>query len=155
MRFQTLLIVGLALVLSACAEKKEATPAPVKDAEMPAAVQEAEKPAAEGAPVATDSFIRHMHYHARQLERINVALAAGDLDAAQTPAYWLAAHERLEGAADDWEPYINEMRDAARAVSEAPDLDTARAATDRIAESCEGCHAHASVEIPTLVLQDE
>lgn len=146
MRLHTLLIIGFALGLSACAEKKQATPAPVKDAEMPVA---------EDAPVATDAFIKHMHYHARQLERINVALAAGNLDAAQTPAYWLAAHERLEGAADDWQPYIDEMRNAARAVSEAPDLVTARAATQRISESCADCHAHAGVEISTLVLIDE
>lgn len=146
MKLHTLLMVGLVLGVAGCAEKKQAAPAPVTEAEMPVA---------EEAPAATDSFIRHMHYHARQLERINTALAAGDLDAAQTPAYWLAAHNRLEGAADDWQPYINEMRDAARAVSEAPDIATARAATQRIAESCADCHAHAGVEISTLVLKDE
>ena len=146
MKLHTLLMVGLVLALSACAEKKQAAPAPVTEAEMPAA---------EEAPAATDSFIRHMHYHARQLERINDALAAGNLDAAQTPAYWLAAHEQLEGAADDSQPYINEMRDAALAVSEAPDLATARAATQRIADSCADCHAHAGVEIPTLVLKEQ
>jgi len=112
-------------------------------------------PAAGEAPAATDTFIKHMHYHAGQLERINAALAAGNLDAAQTPAYWLAAHEQLEGAADDWQPYTNKMREAARAVSEAPDLATARAATQTIVESCAGCHLFAGVEIPTLVLRDE
>ncbi len=146
MRLQTLLIVGLVLGVSACAEKKQAAPAPVTEAEMPAAGE---------APAATDTFIKHMHYHARQLERVNVALAADNLDAAQTPAYWLAAHEQLEGAADDWQPYINEMREAARAVSDAPGLASARAGTERVAGSCVGCHLVTGVEIPSLVLQDQ
>jgi len=147
MKLHILLIVGLGLGMAGCAEKKKAAPAPVTEAEPPAAAEEMS--------LETGRFIKHMHYHARKLEEINAALNAGDLDAAGTPAYWLAAHEELEGAADEWQPYTQEMRDAARAVTEAPDIATARAATERIAASCADCHAHAGVDIPTLVLKDE
>jgi len=140
MNLQTLLIVGFALGVTACAEKEQAAPESTKE---------------QAAPESTDAFVNHMHYHAAQLERINTALAADNLDAARTPAYWLAAHEQLEGAADEWQPYIKEMRDAARAVSDAPDLETARTARQRIAASCGDCHAFAGIDIPTLVLKDE
>ena len=136
MKLHTLFVIGIVLGLTACGEKVQSVP---KSA----------------APKSTDTFVKHMHYHARQLERINIALAADNLDAAQTPAYWLAAHDQMKGAAEEWQPFIDQMRDGARAVGEAPDLETARAATQRIAASCADCHAFAGVEIPTLVLIDK
>jgi len=101
----------------------------------------------ENAVMGSEAFIRHMHLHASHLDGLNAALAAGDLEAAQTPAHWLLRHEEVAGHPADWQPHINSMRDAARAVANAPDIGTARAAAQRITEGCRGCHAAAGVEI--------
>lgn len=130
-----LMIVGLAFVLAACAEKEAA--APVQETISDVTEEKAE--------IGTDAFIRHMHNHASQLERLNAALEADDLDAAQTPAYWLSTHKSISGAPDVWQQYIAGMRDAALAVGEAPDLLAARAAAASIAESCAACHTAAGV----------
>ncbi|MCP5092709.1 MAG: hypothetical protein GY949_17490, partial [Gammaproteobacteria bacterium] len=100
MKFHSLLIIGLALVVTACGEKEKATtpqaieaPAEEADAEL---VVEAAPPnlrSPEVADFGTEAFARHMHLHAGQLTRLNAALAADDLVAAYTPAYWLSRHE--------------------------------------------------------------
>lgn len=119
MKLQTLFIVGLALTLAGCAKKAE---------------------------VGSDAFVRHMHHHASQLERLNAALAEGDLDAVQTPAYWLRAHEELRGVPDHLRPYVKDMRAAAAAVADAPDIPSARAAAERLKKTCGACHAAAGVD---------
>ncbi len=150
MKLHTLLIVGLSLGVAGCAEKEKVAPAQQDDAQTAAETAAPEQPAAATSGIGNDAFISHMHLHAAQLESLNVALAAGDLEAASTPAYWLSLHQRVSGAPDYWQPYIEMMRVAANAVTDASDIEAARAAAEGIAKGCRGCHAAAGVEVPSL-----
>ena len=153
MKLHALLIVGLALWATGCAEKKEPAPEPAAAAPEPAVPEpSAPEPAATETPAAEqqmsrgDEFIDHMHAHAEQLDNLNFALADDDLEGAMTAAYWLSGHQEVSGIEEAWQPYLQGMRAAAQAVEEAPDLDTARAAAERITEQCQGCHKAAGVE---------
>lgn len=143
MKLHSLLIVGLALGVAACAEKKE--PAP-----EPAAAPAPEPQAAAPAPVEEsghgEEFIDHMHAHAEQLDNLNFALADDDLAGAMTAAYWLSGHQEVSGINEEWRPFLEGMREAAQAVEEADDLDAARAAAERINKNCQGCHKAAGVD---------
>jgi hypothetical protein len=143
MKIRTLWLVGFAVVITGCAEKEEVAPA----AGDVAATAAEEMPELEPAEMGTDAFLAHMHLHAEQLDKMNAALSFGNLEAAQTPAYWLAKHKRVSGPLYDWEAYVDEMRAGALEVSDAPDLATARAAANRIVEACQGCHAATNVEV--------
>ncbi len=145
MKLHALLMIGFALCVAGCAEKKEPTPAPAVEPQA-AAPAATEAPAAEGAVVRDAEFIEHMHAHAEQLDNLNFALADGDLPGALTAAYWLSGHQEVSGIREEWRPYLNGMREAAKAIEEAKDLDTARAAAERINEQCQGCHAAAGVQ---------
>ena len=150
MKVHAFLIVGLALCLTGCAEKKEPAPQPAAE---PQAAPTAE-PAPAEAPAAGDveeksardaDFIDHMHAHAEQLDNLNFALADDDLEGAMTAAYWLSGHQEVSGIKEEWRPYLAGMREAAQAVEEASDLQAARAAAERISDQCQGCHAAADV----------
>ena len=147
MNLRELLIVGFALCATGCVDKEQAAPEQGDDTETAAESAAAGLPAAEKSVMGSDTFIRHMHLHARHLDGLNTALAAGDLEAAQTPAYWLLRHEGVTGHPDAWQPHINSMRDAARAVTEAGDIEAAHVAAQGIAEGCHGCHVAAGVDI--------
>ena len=150
MKLQSLLIVGMALFVAGCAEKKEpapepaAEPAPEPQAAAPAEPA-AETPSAEEEAARDEAFIDHMHAHADQLDNLNFALADDDLEGAMTAAYWLSGHQEVSGLKDEWRPFLEGMRDAAQAVEEAPDLEAARAAAERINDNCQGCHDAAGV----------
>ncbi len=94
----------------------------------------------------TDAFMRHMHLHASQIDKLNLALAEGDFDGAMTPAYWLSRHDEVDGIPVELQRYIKGMRSAAREVEESTDFDTARAAAERITVHCQGCHSAADVD---------
>ncbi len=147
MKSHSLLVLALALGVTGCAEKEapapEPAPEPAPQAAAPAAV---EAPAAEEQSARGDAFIDHMHAHAEQLDNLNFALADDDLDGAMTAAYWLSGHQEVSGLKEEWRPYLEGMRKAARAVEEAGDLETARAAAERINENCQGCHKAAGVD---------
>jgi cytochrome c556 len=144
MKMHALLIVGAALCVAGCAEKQEPVSEPAAEPKAPAAAAPAaEQPAADS--VRDEEFIEHMHDHAEQLDNLNFALADDDLDGAMTAAYWLSGHQEVSGVEDEWRPFLEGMREAAQAVEEAPDLDTARAAAERIGEQCQGCHDAAGV----------
>ena len=138
-----ILIVGLAICVSACAEKKE--PAVEPQAAAPAEPAPAETPAVEEESARDAEFIEHMHAHAEQLDNLNFALDDGDLPRALTAAYWLSGHQEVSGIREEWRPYLTGMREAAKAIEEAKDLETARAAAERINEQCQGCHTAAGV----------
>ena len=143
MKIRTLWLIGLAFLITGCAEKEQAT----STAEDVAAKAAEEMPKVDPAEMGTDAFVAHMHVHAEQLDKINAALSFGNLEAAQTPAYWLSRHEGVSGPLYDWEAYLDEMRAGARDVADAPDLASARAAAERIVEGCQGCHAATNVEV--------
>ena len=150
MKLQLLLIVGLALFVTGCAEKKEPAPEPTAEtAPEPQAAAPAEPatetPPAEEEAVRDEAFIDHMHAHAEQLDNLNFALADDDLEGAMTAAYWLSGHQEVSGIKDEWRPFLEGMREAAQAVEEAGDLEAARAAAERINDNCQGCHDAAGV----------
>ncbi len=143
MKLQTLLIIGLALSITGCGEKKQATPEAVDEAPTT-------PPVAETAPAPSEEwrnaeFLEHMHRHADHLDDLNIALAEGDIVAAMTPAYWLSRHDQVEGVPAEWLPFLKGMREASIDVEKSTDLDSARAAAERITEQCQGCHEVAGV----------
>lgn len=160
MKFYSLLIIGLVFGLAGCAEKEQAsspqgadvaTAAESATAESTVAESpDAETPMVEQDEMGTAAFVSHMHHHATQLERLNAALEAGSLAAAQRPAYWLSGHDETIQVPDEWKVYVNGMRSAATAVSEAPDLAAARAAAKRIEDNCRSCHTAAGIDLVTL-----
>jgi len=148
MKLHMLWIVGFALCATGCVEKEQAVPEQAEETQMtppPPEPAAAELPAAEDESFPDDAFLRHMHAHADHIDSLNFALADDDLEGAKTPAYWLSRHEEVSAVPAGWQPYLAGMREAARAVEEATDLATARAAAERIAEQCQGCHAVAGV----------
>ncbi|NNF39889.1 MAG: hypothetical protein HKN64_00835 [Woeseiaceae bacterium] len=147
MKFHTLLIIGLTLGVAGCGDKEAAAPAARDEAKMSG---ESASPGASDMDETvrvSDAVVRHMHLHAEQLHRLNNALAAGDLDAAQTPAYWLSRHETMSVFPEAWRPHLLEMRAAALEVEAATDIDMALAAAARIAAACKACHAAAGFDV--------
>ena len=143
MKLHTLLIVGFALSITGCAEKEQAVPKAVDEVQAP-------PPAAEAPPAKTeawmnDAFLKHMHRHADELDDLNLALADGDLDAAKKSANWLSRHDAVTSIPPEWQLFLSGMREAARAVGEAPDLEAARLPAERISENCQGCHVAAGM----------
>ena len=146
MKLHSLLIVGLAVCISACGKKEPPAQESAVEAPPPAAEPVAEEaPATQAESKRSEEFIDHMHAHAEQLDNLNFALADDDLEGAMTAAYWLSGHQEVEGLDEAWRPYLVGMREAAQAVEEAGDLDTARAAAEQINEQCQGCHEAAGV----------
>ena len=142
MKLQSLLIFGLALCVTACAEKKESAPEPTAE---PTPEPQAASPAPIEQSGRDEAFIDHMHAHAEQLDNLNFALADDDLPGALTAAYWLSGHQEVTGIQEEWRPFLEGMREAAQAIEEANDIDEARVAAERINENCQGCHNAAGV----------
>jgi len=138
MKLHVLLIIGFALSVSGCENKEQAAP---EQATAPAAESTAtEAPTAEVESYEYAGILRHMHSHADRIDVLNDALADDDLEAGKLPARWLWRHKTMTGVPEDWQPYLADMRQAARDVEGATDLATARAAAARISENCQGCH---------------
>ena len=143
MKLHTLMIVGFALSMTGCAEKEQAMPEAIDEVQAP-------PPAAEASPAKTeewmnDAFLKHMHRHADELDDLNLALADGDLDVAKNSANWLSRHDAVTGIPTEWRLYLDGMREAARAVGEAADLEAARLPAERITDNCQGCHIAAGI----------
>ena len=159
MKLHTLLLIGFAVGVAGCAEKEQAAPEPESEMEATEpAVTEA--PAAEEAtadePDTTyaqveewrnEALLDHMHAHAEQLDDLNYALDDGNLERAMSSAYWLSRHETVKGLPEELQPIVDRMREAARDVEAAEDLETARAAAQRIGAECQACHSAAEVVI--------
>ena len=140
MRVHALLLAPIALCLSACGQQEPAEPG--QTATEQAAV--AEEDAVER-PEFDQAFIDHMHAHAEQLDELMFALADGDLEGAMTPAFWLSRHDTVEGIPEEWQEYVTGMREAAAEVEAASDLETAKAASEKISERCQACHSAAGI----------
>lgn len=131
MKTYLLWILGYALIVASCTVQDTTTPVAV---DSRSGVQTNTK------------FLQHMHEHADKLDDINFALADGNLERASIPAFWMAKHQMLDRIPRKWHKYVTGMRAAAQEVEYANDLDTARAASQRITEQCQGCHAAAGIE---------
>ena len=140
MRVHALLLTAFAMCLAACSKQEPAEP------EQPVTQQAAvvEEVTAER-PNFDQAFIDHMHAHAEQLDELMFALADGDLEGAMTPAFWLSRHDAVQGIPEAWQQYVKGMREAAAEVEAANDLETARAAAERISERCQACHSAAGI----------
>jgi cytochrome c556 len=139
MKTTTFFTLTLALCLTACSKQEPAEPEQATSDE--AVVEEA---AAE-MPEIRQATINHMHMHAEQLDNLMFALADGDLEGAMTPAYWLSRHETVDGLPEDLQIFVINMREAAFAVEEAPNLEAARAAAEELSAECQACHDAAGV----------
>lgn len=136
MKFHLLLVFGLAAGIAGCAASDNIEPAAESKA-APAQTKDWQH----------SDFIDHMHAHADYLDELNYALDDGDLERAKIPAFWLSRHKEVGGLPKDLQPYLTGMRKAARAVEQANDLDTARAAAKQIGAECRACHTAAGVTI--------
>jgi hypothetical protein len=146
MNVQRLILAVMVLcVLSACEKNEEPMAGGMDHSDMDHAGSPAVPPVTpeEDVQMTTRSSatMKHMHAHVDQLERLQAALADGDLEAAGTPAYWLSKHETLAGLPTNLQPHLDSMRAEANTVGQATDLATARAAAQRLEESCEACHS--------------
>ena len=129
MRSHVLLIIGLTLSVVACQNADQDSP----------------EQAVETKSYKYEGILRHAHKHTDQLDLLNAALANSDLAASKKPARWLQRHDTMIGVPDDWQPYRAELRDAARAVENATDIEAAVAASLRISEQCQNCHTAAGI----------
>lgn len=153
MKHLAALVVGFGLLAASCTDTAPPASGLGESAEMPGKSEETLSLAVAKAEIGSEAFIRHMHFHASQLKRLNAALAAEDLYAAQTPAYWLSAHETIVGAPKGWQKHIKTMRDAAVAINDAKYIEAARVAAQRITVGCKGCHAEAGVKVSNLEME--
>lgn len=142
MNTRMVLIAAVALGALGCAREE---PAEAVDEGIDE-VTAAETPAAGVQTWKSDAFIQHMHLHAKQIDKLNLALAEGDFDGAMTPAYWLSRHDEVDGIPIELQKYIEGMRAAARDVEASTDFEMARAAAERISTQCQGCHSGAGVD---------
>lgn len=147
MKIRTCLTIWLSVFTIGCGEQEPIATAQDADASVASESISSNLSATEAAGMGSEMFIRHMHNHATHLAGLNDALAAGDLEAAKTPAHWLLRHEEVTEFPDALQPHIDAMRDAARAVAEAADISAARSAAQRITESCSACHLTAGVDV--------
>ena len=151
MKLRMLLVVSFAAGIVACAEKEQPAPDEGKAMEEAAAAAteavtiEPEAAAPQVADWRNSALLDHMHAHAEQLDDLNFALADDDLEGAMTPAYWLSRHKTVTGLPAELQPFVDGMREAALAVEEAEDLETARAGAQKIAAQCQACHAAVGV----------
>ena len=125
MKSHVLFVIGLTLSVAACEN----------------AEQDAPRQAADEISYEYDGILRHLHRHADQIDLLNNALANHDIDASKLPARWLQRHDTMVDVPADLQPYLAAMREAARAAESATDVEAAGAASNRIAEQCQGCHA--------------
>ncbi len=165
MKLHVLLLIALATGIAACAEKEqvaapaesetdttEAVSEAATDAgtivdEMDATTDEAGATFADVQEWRNEALLDHMHAHAEHLDDLNFALDDGNLERASTSAYWLSRHESIAGLPDHLQPFVTGLRDAARAVEDAEDLVTARAAAKGVGEACQACHDAADVSV--------
>ena len=144
MKLQVFVILALTVCFVACSRDEPSAP-------ESADASQATAPASSTPPKPkrtweSEAFLAHMHRHAQQLDKLVLALAEGDFDAAMTPAYWLSRHEQVTGLPEEWQPWLDGVRTAAREVESAEDFESARAAAERITIECQGCHAASNVD---------
>lgn len=99
-------------------------------------------PGADETDVATQ-----MHEHLDRMATIKSMIIRGNLDGVREPAMWLADHETASGLPENFEPYVDLMRQYARDVNNAPDLKSAAISVSQIAKTCSNCHLVNEVQI--------
>jgi hypothetical protein len=143
MKSHLTVITLIALSIAGCAEKEPVVPEAVDEAQAPPPAVETS--AAPTEPWLNDEFLKHMHRHADELDELNLALADGDLETAISSANWLSRHEPITSIPPELQQYLDGMREAARDVGQATDLEGARVPAERITDNCQGCHIAAGI----------
>lgn len=143
-KIHTLLIIWFALSITGCTKTEQPAPDAIDEAQAPPPAVEA--PPAEEKEWLNDEFLKHMHRHADELDELNLALADGDLQTAIKSAIWLSRHDPVTGIPAEFRLYLDGMREAARDVAEATDVEAARLPAERISNNCQGCHVAAGID---------
>lgn len=147
MNLRAIVIAGLGLIVMGCAEREQAVTEPADATQSPEATAMPEAPWEIDDSWRNADFMEHMHLHAEKLDELNFSLADGDLEGAMEPARWLSTHDTYTDVQSEWLPYLYAMREEARIIETAPDLATARAASERITVRCQACHAAAGMGV--------
>ncbi len=106
-----------------------------------------ELPAQEVVADGESDVATHMHEHLARITTIKSLIIMGDLDGVREPAIWLADHEAVAGLPANYEPYVGLMRQYAREVNNASDLESAAMAVSDMARTCSNCHLVNEIEI--------
>ena len=93
----------------------------------------------------------HMRDHFYKATEMQVAVINADLGALREPAEWMAEHAQSAAMPAEWSPYAEAMHGAAREAAGAADLETAAAATARMATLCGECHQALGAEVAFAV----
>lgn len=104
-------------------------------------------PAQEIADEAVSDVATHMHEHLARITEIKSSIIMGNLDGVREPAIWLADHEEVAGLPKNFEPYIGLMRQYAREVNNASELQSAAISVSQMAKTCSNCHLVNEVRI--------
>jgi cytochrome c556 len=118
-----------------------------------APANKAAEPAAKPAAAAPVDVKAHMDEHFAKAAEVQAAVVRGDVSGAKAGAQWIAEHQETAGLPASGQPALDEMKKAARAVADAPDIKAAALGTADLAVSCGSCHAasHAKVTFPAAV----
>ncbi len=87
----------------------------------------------------------HMSDHFGKVREIEVAIIRGDLEAAKTPARWIADHQDMTGLPAGAERQVKEMKASAASVANADNIGTAGIVAATMVGTCGNCHAAAKV----------
>jgi hypothetical protein len=130
------ILAGLVVVVVGCKSSHEPPPPPPSPGSGTAAAPTMVP--ADGAPAEAETLKDHMRAHFAAVSELQRAIARGHLDEARALASWIGDHDEtlLEG----WQPYVDELRAAARSVAAAPDLPTAGGLAARLGRACSQCH---------------
>jgi len=153
------------VLVAACSPSSEPTPRRQPDVVAGTGSGSASRPvdaAPVKAPPDAPTLKEHMTEHFAVVSELQRAIARGHLEEAKSHARWLVGHE--EKLLAEWQPFVDEMRAAARDVASAPDLPTAGGLAARLGRACSRCHeARAAVvtfawepvpdEAPSLQIQ--
>jgi cytochrome c553 len=94
----------------------------------------------------------HMTEHFSKVRQVEEAIIRGDLEAAKTPAQWIADHQETTGFPAGTERPLRDMRAAAKSVASTDDIGNAAVAAATLVGTCGSCHAAAKVnpKLPAL-----
>lgn len=111
-------------------------------------------PAGQAAPAHTPTLKDHMDEHFARVRAIQDAIVRGDLEAAKEPARWIADHQEASGLPGSAAAQVTAMKDAARAVTSAPDIGAAARGAASLVATCGDCHAALKVSgtMPSAVV---
>ena len=111
-----------------------------------AACGKAPEPAVQQPPPASLAEVqKHMDDHFGRVREVEDAVIRGDLEAAKTPALWIADHQETTGLPAGTDSRVIAMKNSAKSVASSANIENAAIATAALIGACGGCHADARV----------